>query len=124
MSKLFSISNPIFKQTIENQGCSMNMKSLIPDSGYMVSLKGMELKINVIDFSPEHVDHFIRKNLSCLFNKSCYIGTWINNDLVYLDISLNIKDKNQALEYAKANGQICIWDVEKKVEIYQLEEVL
>jgi WD40 repeat protein len=123
MSKLYSISNPIHKQTIENQGCSMNLDGLQPVTGYMVGTKGNEQKINILDFNAGHIDSFIRRNLDKLHNRNYFVGTWINDDTVYIDISLNMPHKEQALLWGKANGQICIWDVEKKVEIYQLEEV-
>jgi hypothetical protein len=121
--RLYSISNPIYKQTIENQGCSMNLDGLKPVTGYMVSFRGKEQKINVLDFNAGHVDSFIRSNLDLLHNRNNFVGTWIDNDIVYLDLSLNILDKDTALVWGKANGQICIWDVKNKVEIYQLEEV-
>jgi hypothetical protein len=123
MSKLFSISNPIHKQTIENQGCSMNLDGLQPVTGYMVAVKDKEQKINILDFNAGHIDSFIRANLSDLHNRNYFVGTWVNDDIVYLDLSLNMPHKEGALIWGKANGQICIWDVEKKVEIYRLEEM-
>ena len=124
MKKLYSISNPIFKQTIENQGCSMNLDGLSPVNGYMVGISGHEKKVNISDFNAGHIDSFIRANLSLLHSRYYFIGTWIDNDMVYIDISINYTYKCEALEVAKKSGQICIWDVEKKVEIYQLEETI
>jgi hypothetical protein len=123
MSKLFSISNPIHKQTIENHGCSMNLDGLQPVTGYMVAVKGKEQKINILDFNAGHIDSFIRANLDYLHNRNYFIGTWIDQDIVYLDLSVNYAYKSEALQLAKTECRICIWDVEKKVEIYQLEEV-
>lgn len=122
--ELYSISNPIFKQTIENQGCSMNLDGVKPVTGYMVGVRGKELKINILDFNAGHIDSFIRGNLDFLHNRNYSIGTWIDNDIIYLDLSLNMPNKDNALIWGKANGQICIWDVEKKIEIYQLEEAI
>ena len=122
MSKLFTISNPILRQTFENKGCSMNFDGKEPVKGYMVSVKGKEQKISVFDFNAGHIDSFIRANLDKLHNRNYFVGTWIDNDLVYIDLSLNMPNKDNALIWGKANGQICIWDVEKKVEIYQMEE--
>ena len=123
MKKLYSISNPIFKQTIENQGCSMNLDGLSPVKGYMVGISGHEKKVNISDFNAGHIDSFIRANLSLLHSRYYFIGTWIDNDMVYIDLSMNVESKQAALICGKESGQICIWDVEKKVEIYQLEEV-
>ena len=122
--ELYSISNLIFRQTVENQGCSMNLDGVSPVHGYMVGIFGHELRVNILEFNSGHVDGFIRANLDYLHYRNTYIGTWIENDVVYLDISNNIQDKIQALKCANIERQICIWDVEKKVELYQLEEVL
>ena len=122
MRKLYSISNPIFRQTIENQGCSMNLDGISPVTGYMVGTKGNEVKVNVLDFNAGHIDSFIRSNLSPLYDRTYFVGTWIDNDVVYMDISVNCQSKAEALRRGKENGQICIWDVLNKVEIYQLQE--
>jgi len=120
--ELYSISNPIFKQTIENQGCSMNLDGVSPVHGYMVGIFGHELRVNILEFNSGHVDGFIRANLDYLHYRNTYIGTWIDNDLVYIDLSISCPDLESALFIGKINHQICIWNVEKKVEIYQLEE--
>src|SRR5674476_396233 len=79
--KLYSISNPIHKQTIENQECRMNLDGVKPVEGYMVSFRSKEHKINVLDFNVGHVDSFIRSNLDLLHNRNCFVGTWIDNDI-------------------------------------------
>lgn len=123
MKQNYSLSNLIYRKTIENQGCTMSLRGQEPSSGYMVGLKGYELRINVLDFTPEHVDHVIRKNLPKLYEDKVYLGSWINGDQVYLDLSVNLQNKAVALAYGVLNGQICIWDILRKVEIYQLQEV-
>ena len=122
-SRLYSISNPIFRKTVENQGCSMNLDGHEPVNGYMVGTKGNEVRVNVLEFNAGHIDSFIRAHLYALHNRNYFVGTWISNDVVFIDLSLNLEKKETALIYGKASGQLCIWDVEKKVEIYQLEEV-
>ena len=90
----------------------------------MVSLKGKEQKINILDFAEWQVNVFILRNSEHLCKPNHFIGTWVSEDIVYLDLSVNLSNRDIALAYGKANGQICIWDNEKKVEIYQLEEVV
>ena len=90
----------------------------------MVSIQYKEQKISILDFNAGHVDSFIRAKLDILHNRNMFIGTWIDNDIVYIDISHNVKSKIAALICAKEGHQICIWDVLNKVEIYQLEEVI
>jgi hypothetical protein len=124
MSKNVSqIAKRIYTETIEKQGVSVNMDGLIPVKGYMVGLYSCEKKINILEFTVNDVEKYILNHADFLFNPIYFVGTWINNDVVYMDISTNIMHKDQALKCAKIELQICIWDVEKKVEIYQLEEV-
>ena len=123
-TRLYSISNPIFRKTVENQGCSMNLDGHEPVKGYMVGTKGNEVRINVSELNAGHIDSFIRSHLYALHNRIYFVGTWIDNDQVYIDLSINILEKDTALIYGKASGQLCIWDVERRVEIYQLDESL
>jgi len=115
-----NLANLIYRKTLESQGCSVNLDGSEPQSGYMVGLKGYELKVNILDLQPEHIDHFIRKNCDQLFNRKYFIGTWIEGETAYIDISINLKNKLVALAYGLFNGQICIWDVVRKLEIYKL----
>jgi hypothetical protein len=117
MKQLFSIAYPIFKKTIESSGCSLNLSECAPVSGYMISLKGYETRVQILKFAPACIDQFIRANLPKLFDRNYFVGTWINQDEVYLDLSLNIPDKHAALSLARINGQIAIFDVLNNTEI-------
>jgi hypothetical protein len=121
--KLFTICSPIYAQTIEKQNCSMNLAGNYPKIGYLAGMKNKERWINITEFNKAHIDSFIRSNLDKLFNKHCYIITSVNGDIVTLDLALNIPSEELAFRFAESNGQICIWDIERKLEIYQLEEV-
>jgi hypothetical protein len=123
MNHLFSLSNPIYRHTIENSGYSVNLDNSIPVTGYMVSLKGYEKQINILTFCPSDIDQFIRANLSVLYNRKCYIGTWIENDIVFIDISMNLQNKRASLAFAQDNGQIAIFDILNNKTIYTLQTV-
>ena len=59
--KVSSIARQIYAETVEKQGCSMNLDGQIPVKGYMVELYATETKINIFDFKPEDIDLFIHK---------------------------------------------------------------
>ena len=40
-----------------------------------------------------------------------YLGGWLEEGYGYLDVSINIKDKAEALSLVKANKQLAIYDV-------------
>ena len=45
------------------------------------------------------------------------IGIWENEEISYIDRSFHISDKTEALEIAKTNNQIAIWDCERSLAI-------
>jgi hypothetical protein len=115
---LYTIASPIYRKTVENQGCSMNLDGIEPVEGYMVSIAGREQKINALAFNDAHVDSFIRANLDKLYLRSFFIGTWMHEDQVVIDIYMNVLyDLDYAKQIAVDNGQIAIWDVLNKKEI-------
>lgn len=120
IGKLFTVAAVIYRKTIENQGCSMNLAHQEPVSGYMIGHKGTEVRINILDFNAGHVDSFIRNNLSKLFNHKLFIGTWIEGDEVFIDISQNLQNRRAAIAFAQDNGQIAIYNVPNKLTIYIL----
>lgn len=116
-----SISNLITRKTIENQGFSVNLNETIPESGFMVSLKGCELQVNILDFNSGYIDKFIDDNIKLLSNPKCFIGTWVENDTVFIDISMNLQNRRASLAFAQDNGQIAIFDVLNNKTIYLLQ---
>jgi hypothetical protein len=101
----------------------MNLAGNCPKNGYLAGLRGKERWINITEFNKGHIDSFIRANLGQLFDKNCYIITSVSGDIVTMNLALNYVNKETAFRFAESNGQICIWDIERKLEIYQLEEV-
>jgi hypothetical protein len=120
MNKAIELRNLVIRKTIENQGCSINLNSEIPDKGFMVSLKGHELQVNILEFSLDHIDRFIDDNIKLLSNRKCFIGTWVENDIVFIDVSINLKNKRASLAFAQDNGQIAIFDVLQNKTVYLL----
>jgi hypothetical protein len=90
MKNLYAVAPLIAGKTIESQGCSLNLDGYVPVKGYMIGIKGKELKVNILDFNTGQIDHFIRANLDFLHKRNYFVGTWINGDQVYIDLSLNL----------------------------------
>lgn len=96
-----------------DHGFSINRDGAEPTSGYMVSLQGYEIIV-----SPSMLNSFMLKACMDSLKKEPtladkYIGCWYNteSDRYYFDISVNIKDKNEALELAVKNRQVALYDV-------------
>lgn len=78
------------------------------DVGYMVSLKGYERKVSLEKSANEiekEIENYIKENTLEL------LGIWIESGYIYLDQSINIESKNDALQFGKKNEQLAIFDI-------------
>jgi len=95
-----------------------------PKSGYAVSLKDHEQKIKLsgeatlASLGPI-LGNYIKKNIEKLLTLDSfyYVGGWIDDNTLYLDISTIRMDRLKAERLGKKNEQISIFDLENKKEI-------
>lgn len=106
-------------EIIENKGATLdkNYNNFSSDNGYMVSLKGQEIKVNKNDI--QGIKKEIEKKRKFIENKKgLYIGLWLDNDIMFIDVSIHIIDYMEALEVGRNNNQLAIYDLQKKDSIY------
>lgn len=111
-----------YKETIEQQGSSTNIQLRKPLIGYMVSIFGHEQRVNITDLTVEVIEKYIASKIALLSDRKFYLGTWVLNDVVYLDVSRHYFNSSDAIEAGKAGNQACIWDVLNQKEIYWVKE--
>lgn len=111
------ISKTVYEKTLEDKGVTINLDGHIPVRGYAVSLKGFEKIVDLKDFEYETIKVYILDNWYTLEQENTYIGTWINENKVYLDISVILSNIYEALKFGKANKQKAIYDLREKKEI-------
>lgn len=107
----------IIEEIKENSGGTYNkeLKSINVKSGYMVSLQGYEVKSR----TDEETEQAIIKNMEIIKGlDNAYLGTWIDEGIVYIDISVLVENKEDALELGKINNQIAIYDIQNNESIY------
>ena len=107
------------KRIIENKGETLNkeLKKADINGGYMVSLEGTETQTQGDDY--QAIKKAIEEKQEIIKNKdNLYIGLWLDNNIMYIDISININDKVEALEFAKYNKQLAIFDIINNDSIY------
>ena len=100
---------------LENNGATFNTFNgqMNPKQGYFVSIKQYEQIVELKDLSLATIENFVEKNKETLSNNHNYLGAWIENDKVYLDISQQFFDKHQALTIAFNQQQRAIYDAFK-----------
>lgn len=105
--------------TRETGGATVDPVTLTsPTSGYAVAVKGFERVIDLKTFNVASVVlDFVRDHRSQLAPFGRYVGTWTRNDRLFIDVVRVESDLSTALEYAEANDELAIWDVENGVEI-------
>lgn len=86
-----------------------------PRGGYAVSLKGFEEKF--AHWSDETIAEYIERHRFQLAQPGRFIGAWEYNGELYLDVSVNVADLQIALDMARANDQLAIFDVASEQEI-------
>lgn len=107
------------KRIIENGGETLTkeLKKASIKGGFMVSLEGTETQTKGDDY--QAIKKAIEEKQEIIKNKSnLYIGLWLDNNIMYIDISINIIDKVEALEFAKYNKQLAIYDLVNNDSIY------
>ena len=101
-----------YNELVNNNGASYNITTgiLNPNSGFFVSLPNREQQINREDFNTSILADFINNNSDLLSNENNFVGGWIENDIVYLDVSEQIADKRTALNLGVQRNQLAIYD--------------
>lgn len=113
------------KDTIANGGASYNLITgeYNPTTGYMVGLynKDQVVPLGTAKGLQYDVADFIKDNAQILLGGTvtdCYfLGSWVHEGEVHLDISANVLDLKEALFLGKKYGQLAIWDCANKCEI-------
>lgn len=101
-----------------NGGFSINPLGECAKTGYMVSIKDLyKINLDLIDQDEINFASDIASEIGG------YIGGWLdtadtNVNNFYMDISINVQDREKAIEIARENGQLAIYDIEKNESIY------
>lgn len=83
-----------------------------PKGGYMVSFsKKTEKVIAVADITPADIAAYRDKHKSALANPNNYLGAWVYEGNVYLDVSTHVTSLEDAMAKAKANSQLGVYDI-------------
>jgi uncharacterized FlgJ-related protein len=86
-----------------------------PRRGYALSVRKDTEK--VIDLAAKReavkaqLKEYVRKHRETIKAEGNYLGGWIDNGKLYLDISKVIKDRNEAVKAAERAEQLAIYDL-------------
>ena len=106
----------------KNSGFTIDLKTGIePKSGYCIALSLFE---QITDVNNNDLDiilsNYIVDHKPMLLNTlpDYYLGCWVNDDKIYLDVVTIVKDLKLAVRLAKIGKQIAIYDLDQQKEIF------
>lgn len=116
------------KQLINNIICQggatldRDLQPIDTKVGYMVSYFETEKTFDLNDIDYHEISNLILKRKADL-KENEYLGFWVYKGKLYIDISINIIDLEQAKKVGIANNQLSIYDLSNDTSIQIMEEV-
>lgn len=110
-------NNDILNYINNNGGITLNKESKKAElkRGFMVSLYGSEYKTNDKKEVFKKINEYINNIQD---KKGLYVGVWLDGGYYYVDFSINILDRVEALEFGKKNKQISIYNIKEDSYLY------
>jgi hypothetical protein len=112
MSNLINFKNSI----IGTGGATYNLLTgeFNPDRGFMVSIKDHEerSKFNPINLQYT-IARYIRTKADLILsgeNQDLFLGAWVDGEDLFLDVSVHIESRQEAIRVGIANEQIAYYD--------------
>ena len=115
----YEVLYSVVEDTLANGGLTIKpFQNEKPETGYMVALEGYELQVPVSEFFTGIVADYIGEHAQKLMsNPALCLGTWVNEGIVYLDLSENVGSREQALALGKERNQLAIFNLETFEEV-------
>lgn len=112
------ITNKTYQIILKNSGATLTKQGKQANfkSGYMVSIKDLE-KIDITKTTQAEQIKAINENLQQVKNGQ-NLGLWIENNILYIDISKNIKNRKKAEKIGEKYNQLAIWNIAKNENIF------
>jgi len=104
-------------ETIDNNGATLGINGQRLTNGFLVSIEKFGEVIPLHKVGSETVPNYVVKNQTELSKENHFLGSWVNNGNVYLDVTMLTTDKRKAIEIAYKNNQLAIYDNTNKVVI-------
>jgi hypothetical protein len=104
---------------IENGGATYNLAmGDTAHSGYMVSKKGFEMKFPPEKDVKQAVVQFMEAYGFELYEVENFMGAWIDEGILYMDVSNNFAKRSEAIREGYKNEQLAIYDVVTQESLY------
>lgn len=105
--------NEIINKVYEDGGITLdnNLKVATFKSGYIVSALGYERTYKALDFTTQNkLERAITEYQALSKKLDLFIGLWVDNGRIYLDLSQHIGERRLAIKTARNNKQLAIFN--------------
>jgi hypothetical protein len=108
----------LLKEIDDNGGVSYNFTTgdYNPTDGYMVSLPDYEMTFDKVN--EQDIKDYIIENIGVLSGDNSYFGAWVDQNLIYFDVSVKVDDLYEACYSGIVNEQLAIYDNANAVAIH------
>ena len=108
----YGITDIAYKSTLQNGGVTISLKGDQPAVGFVFAPeKDTEMVVPQNEFTPEHINEFVKKNKTKLRRKGAHLGTWIDEGNIYLDVSYVGEPSEATIKIAEKAGQLAVFDL-------------
>ena len=104
---LHNDTDALYAEILVMGGASWNATEDAPVFGYLVSVRETEYVVPVEEFGPEVIDAYMAVTS---LPEGAYYGAWVEDDHVYLDVSLHVTTEAEALLIADIENQKAVYD--------------
>ena len=100
-------ANDVYADIMTGNGATWGPQGDMPSYGYLVSVRETEYIVHVRDFCPDVIDAYMTVTS---LPEGAYYGAWVEDDHVYLDVSLHVTTEAEALLVADIENQKAVYD--------------
>lgn len=104
-----TLSDKIASRVWKDSGATWNYSDASPVHGYMVSMRETEYVCSVYEFGPDVVEAYVAT--TPLPKGDYFYGAWVEDGKVYLDVSINVTTRDEAMMIADLEDQLAVFDV-------------
>lgn len=110
----------LIDEIVRNGGATLNteLENANLNGGYMVSMAGYETVISLDELKDyKQVEKILIEYKKLARKNKAFVGAWVNENKLYLDLSKNYKRLGNAIKIGKKNNQLAIFDINNLEEI-------
>ena len=97
----------IIKKALKNGGYT----DISYKNGFMVSLYGVEKKVPIGEAYTKKTMQLLRQYRKIAKRYNGSLGLWIEKNTLFIDVSINIVNKAEAIKFGIDNKQLAIYDI-------------